>query len=187
MENLDPLTFDLGEALAGRTYPTSEVTVYLDEEKAYEIYALNQKIRVLEAAGEDTEVYHKQIEDLRKFVVGSAITVHLRGLDPEEDRLLKESALKEFPIKKDALGREVPVPERDDFFLNSYWKAAITKIVLPNGSSTEDVQTEHVRMLRNKLPVYGVTEIDKAMRELASGAAEGFKTIIADTDFLSRP
>lgn len=73
MTTPDAKTFDLSAVLStGVTYPETTETIYTDTQSIYEFNSLD-------ASSEDNEIFEKQ-EELRKKVLDSALTFHLRGL-----------------------------------------------------------------------------------------------------------
>ena len=105
-------TFDLSAALRKASYPTDDITIYLDGEKAYD---LEDKLQELSRLGHesaarsaansggivddpekeeyDTKIaaVEAEVKELVKEITDSALTFKLRGLAPKQWRLIAKS------------------------------------------------------------------------------------------------
>lgn len=86
-EILTPKKFNIVDAIKGRSYPEDSITLYFDEQAAYELYLVNEQMSSL-AQDEDgaqspegLEPLEEQAEALRQRIIESSYKFTLRGRD----------------------------------------------------------------------------------------------------------
>lgn len=185
-EELDYKTFDLAAVLAGRDYPELEVKVYFDEKLGFTINRIRQAIGEAERRGEDGTAadLQKELDSLVAKVKDAEYTVHLRGIDESVKKGILASIRKDFPPKRDLLGREEENFEADEAYTRKLWAAVIVKVVDPTGAVSL-MSEELAKVLQDKAPKSAQIEINRGINELTEGASQGFEFAAKEVDFLS--
>ncbi len=182
-----PKTFDLGEFLAGRSYPEKTVNIYLDEAAGLAISETNERLNLLSKLGEVDEYneLEKKLQSLIESLDERKMQVTVRGIPRKlvKDIIAKITA--EHPPKKDAFGREESTPEADEALSTLLWSAHIVQIVAPDGSTITPSEGD-VAALRDLAPQADLRAIQKAIDEV-SNASDGFEVAARSVDFLSKP
>jgi cell division septum initiation protein DivIVA len=199
-EALKPGKFSIINVLRGRGYPTQEVSVYVDDSRAYEAAKLQEKIDKLEENINPTDA---EIAEAKKLTKTLAIIVKemdnsryvflITGISEGKREELLERAIAAHPIEHEEIKhpftgevtkKDKESPERNKLFTDLLWEANISKITAPDGSVQEDVLMEDVMDLRNLLPVASAKAITDATENIRiSTAVFMFK---ADEDFLAK-
>lgn len=189
-------TFDLGEVLAGRGYPSDFVDVYLDEDKAYELIKMQAELTKFEMLGmpkEYTALNTKLIAVLEE-VKDRKLTFHLRGRTRRVYRDIAKLSMKKFPATKTLLGQVEGDPDRDEYHDSLTLLAMTDKIGLPGGGeivfshdytdSGEPLPSElkTITDFRESAPESGLEAVEKKMEEL-QGAGVGFEIESQSPDF----
>jgi len=188
-DEITPKTLDLASALAGRTFATDKVDVYLDEETAYEVARLNSEIKratVLDAK-DDLEQFENDLKALTAKGAESRLTFHVTTVPRHVRKAILDSVLKEYPNTTDFLGRAVTDPEADEIFANRSWATHIRKIVGADGSERVQPDEGDIKIFRDNAPDVAIEAVEKAIQELSEGAKAGVETLIQEHDFLSQP
>lgn len=178
----DPKTVNLADILAGRSFPTETVEIYMDEATAYEISKVNAEIEVAKG---DTDDLEARREELIKKGAPSRLTIHLRGIPRHDRENIIRTVMDLYPQKRDFLGRPEPDIDADNAFTNLIWTAMIEKIEAEAGV-VEPVGEDDVRLLRDNAPDQALTLISSAIDALTEGAKSGFEALAQEHDFLSR-
>lgn len=93
--------FDFFDVIQGRTYPTDDVTVFMDEQAAYEfVKAAREFDSLSEPTNEQIAEYEAKLEDIRKRINDSKVTFYLTGISDDEVTASKEAADAHFADKK---------------------------------------------------------------------------------------
>lgn len=185
-EQLDHETFDIRDVLSGRTYQTDTKVVHTDAKADYQIFKLNQEIGDLRLRKETAKAkeLEKKVEELVKQVSGTALTVNVQAISPDDRNAILEDAYDKYPEETDVLGRGIPSRERDRYFTNKRWAAHITSIESAKGTDT-DVTVDKVIALLAVLPEHSLREIGDAIDGLYEGAAAGAEQAAQDAAFSS--
>lgn len=192
-EELDHNTFDLLDAISGRSYPEHEVRVSFDEKKAFDLYQTDNRIKILSVMVHLSDEEKAELERLRDEVrpqlisdlKSSTYTFKLRGVSRDARDEVVELADKEYPKERDARGRVVPDKNRAEYIENQYWLLHIVSITNPQGKTNADLDSETVQLFRDQAPVFAVEAVAAGIRELIEGSKAGFESLAQDTDFLS--
>lgn len=178
----DPITFDLAEALAGRTYPTDTVNVFLDEHKMYVLS------KALMAASQDPGSVDKEneVSRLMEEFRSEAYIVTIRGVDPELVNAIMDELNEEFPLVSDAFGRFKMSSERAYAFQRRLWSLYVIEIKDPKGAVISPPTEEHLAMFRNKAPEAAIKAVDDAIETMRAGTEAAYKTTVSDLAFLSK-
>lgn len=204
-------TFDLASALKGTSYPTDDVTVFLDGEAAHELNMVLAEISELgfesakystEATGGITEAPEKeaideQIKELEARqkeliaeVLESALTFRIRGLAPKVWKLI----IKSWNRKSKAHAKEngLDEEERVDWANDKINAELISKTIVQITDASGNVQKGAVKI--ETVEELQETVLQSEFAKLLDTAnnmtfANGLFTnaIAADADFLSKP
>lgn len=186
-EELNPQTFDLIAALSGRSYPTLDVTIYLDEALGFEIHKLQGDLASAEARGDEEESARLYKEKAAKVKQASqeAFTVTLKSIPESVRRTVIAKVQEDFPEKSDLLGRPLPNPAADEEFTKKMWRAYIVSVTAPDGS-VKAVDEADVNALYANAPNSAIEAITVGIRELQTGASAGYEHAAKEIDFLSQ-
>lgn len=203
-------SFDLSAALRKASYPTDDVKVYLDGEKAYELEALLTEVSQLgyDSVARSAAALDQMVDDPEKEVIDakieernakvketieaiadSALTFKLRGIAPKQWRLIAESW--ERKIRPESKG-ELDVLEADrarDKKINAEIIATSTvQITNAQGKVRKGATTvEQIEDLYDTLiPEEFQKLLDKA-NVLTFANGQFHNVIASDADFLSKP
>lgn len=182
-------TFDIADLFSGKAYPKTSVTVYLDEDAAFEIYENSKaaKKALFEENQEAAEAIQKRLEELTKRAESSKVTFHLTGVSRADRKAVLDKTLEEFPVQRNFLGQEIPDAKADDAHANRRWALHIERIERPDGSIRVTPTPEEIKVFRDNAPDLAVKQIEEAIIELTEGASQGFETVAQETGFLSQP
>jgi hypothetical protein len=200
-----PGVFNIINAINNRAYPSDSVTVYLDEQTAYEASEIQDKITELDKRmnGVDPVLFgdlDKELSELKKQrdalvqkLEKNKYTFVIRGISEGQREDLLEKASEEFPIEyeenKNPFSGEVNKKEidnkkRDRLFTNLLWVEHITKIVDAEGNEQEAISLEEVEELRRSLPIAAIGNITNAIEKLRIATATFMFSV--DEDFLAK-
>lgn len=183
----NPKTFDLGEFLAGRSYPEKTVNIYLDEAAGLAINETNKELDTLSRLGKVDEYneLEKKLASLIESLDERKMQVTVRGVPRKlvKDIITKIEA--EYPSKRDAFGRDEQNSEADEALSCLLWSAHIVQIVAPDGSTVTPSEADIVA-LRDLAPQADLRAIQKGIDEVNS-ASDGFEVAARSVDFLSKP
>lgn len=161
----DPKTLNILETIKGRSYPSKDVKVWLDQETIHAIAELENEIAV-ETDGERVNELDEQIHTLREKVEKTALTFHLRGID----RRTRRQALKRVEL----LLKKGEVDEFDSQFLLGHlnFAAHLIRITDADGGVQEKLWTaEEAEEILDLIPEQGTKDLNDAMDELTFKAA----------------
>lgn len=161
----DPKTLNILETIKGRSYPSKDVKVWLDQETIHAIAELENEIAV-ETDAERVNELDEQIHTLREKVEKTALTFHLRGID----RRTRRQALKRVEL----LLKKGEVDEFDSQFLLGHlnFAAHLIRITDADGGVQEKLWTaEEAEEILDLIPEQGTKDLNDAMDELTFKAA----------------
>ena len=183
----DPITFDLGLVLAGRSYPRTEVPVYLDEEAGFQIYRADQELQRLANLKkvEEYNALEEKFQALLKQVNDQRYVFHLKGTPRKIRQDIFKKVRADHPEVIDSFGRVVPNPEADEQYALLTWAAHIEKIVAPDGKAMVAPSVENLQQFRELAPDTAIQAVENALSELQTGTKSGFEAAVRESDFLS--
>lgn len=202
-------SFDLSAALRKASYPTDDVTVYLDGEKAYELDALLNEVSKLGfestahsagAIGGMTDDPEKEVIDAKidalNFEVqrivteikASALTFKLRGLAPKQWRLIIESWERKIrPASKSETDVVDAERERDTKSNAEIIAKSVVKITDASGKVSKGaVSIEQIEDLHGTLVTEEFQKLLSKANVLTFANGQFNSVIASDADFLSK-
>jgi len=199
--------FNIADVVRGRTYPTTEVDVFIDEEIAYAISQLDALISktsesldkktlskketdgILKRREEILEQKEKMVSDMG----GSKYVFHIRGISEGDRQDIFDSVLEKFPYEYEKSRNpftgaqekvEIENNERDRYFTDRLWQAHISKIVAPDGSEQNAITFDDAVELRRNLPLASISKVTEAIERIRVSTAVFMMTV--DEDFLAK-
>jgi hypothetical protein len=201
--------FDLRSALSKVSYPTEDVTVYLDGHKAHELNVILDKIADLEhkaqgltaqaqgsmvddpeKEGVDAEIADLKVQEaaLIKEISASALTFTMRGVAPAVWRLIdKEARRKIKPNTKSEEDQYEAQLERNQYVNNELIAKGTVKIT--NAEGVEDnsaVTAETAEALFDVLLETEFMKLKSAIENLTFAHTLFQNVALQDADFLSK-
>lgn len=184
-EQLDHKTFDLISVLAGRAYPTLDVSVYFNEELGFKLFQLERDRReALLLDADNAKDLDKEFQALSKASEDEKFTVTLKSIPEQVRRDVISSVASEFPAKRNMIGQEDPNPEGDQALTKKLWSVYIQAVTDPDGA-VSIVTEETVDSIYNLAPIGVHKAINVGIGELQGGADAGFEAAAKELDFLS--
>ena len=199
-----PGTFSITSVLKDRGYPKMQVVVSVDEESAYEMSLIKQRIEELDesyskkemppAVAKQKEELLQQSEELAEKMRSASFTFHLEGISEGKRMELYKQAKKKYPVEyeKDidiSTGKmektEKESPERDALYTDLLWEAYIRKIVNANGDEQVGVSYSDVRVMRDNMPISSTARLNESIEKLR--VASAVFMLETDEDFLAKP
>lgn len=178
----DAKMFDLKAALAGRTYPTKDVPVFLDETLAW---ALKQANDAADRDPMNAELEAKRTELAEQFK-SQILTFHLKGV-PRHVRVAIEAQVEErIPTKYTMVGIPISDPVQSEAITEGYWSVYIQNVTGPDGSSGT-MSPEDVHEFRRLAPEASVDAVTAAIRSLQDDSEKGYELGVQELSFLSQP
>ena len=179
---MDAKTFDLSEMLSGINYPTVDVPVFLNEDLAFRIADLDERIaKHPEDEALETE-RESLVEEAKKFLY----VVHLKGISRDTYLTALEQVTSEHKPETDSLGRLKPNPEGDAALERKLWALYIESVTDPSGRTVDGVSEEEAHGLIRNLPYTAVEAIGQGISDLSLKTRKGFEDLALETDFLSQ-
>ena len=191
MTELDHETFDIVEFLAGVNYPKDEIEVFLDERVMYLLHKATTELQRLEAidtdeAREQVETLRKSVQELREQAAAVKVKIEYQAIPREVQDNFYDEACEKYPEERNMLtGNVIPNVHRQELHDNLMWAAHVTKITAPSGAVQTDITVEAAQRFRGYAPRAAIISVDRAIRELYAGAADGFEDAAKDVDFSS--
>lgn len=186
MTDLNPKTFDLVAALAGRTYPEETVPVFFDEALSYRLEQLEKKIR-LEGDSKTLKELTSLRDELLEKAKAATIKVHIKSVPSDIIKATYDKLDADFPVETGTFGQVKSNPEREAATVPRVWELYIQSIEGPDGSVLEPVTQADIKMFTDKAPDSAVRAVDRAIDALRTDSQKGYESAIRDLDFLSRP
>lgn len=175
-------TFDLTQALSGRSYPETSVDVYFDEDAAYTAAVLNRERERPGLTLAAAEVLDGRIEEAAKKFKKSKYVFHLKGVPPRVRKAITTETLK---ILGEGGGTAADAYEAEEIRAAKTWAAHIVRIEDPSGAQKIGLTEEDARDLLGNLPDAAIQAVDEEIGELLERASVGIDVALADTDFSS--
>ena len=197
-----PGTFNIMAVLKDRGYPKDKITVFIDEEMAYEAAKLKEELDSIdsknktESAKKNRADLADKIDEIREQLAKSAYVIHLEGISEGKREEIYREAKKKYPIEYEndnsvqsilsgGKRTEKESPERDALFTDYLWQAHIKKIVDPEGNEQVEIPFATIRAMRDSLPVSAIIKVNESIEKLRTATA----VFIMETgeDFLAKP
>ena len=194
-----PGVFNIVSVLQNRAYPKDDISIYVDEQTAYEASQIKQKIEELEknadvAVKPEIEALEKKRDELVKKLEQSKYVFTISGISEGAREDAQKTSEEKFPVEYDedknpftgeVTKREKENADRDRFFTNLLWTRHITKIVAPNGDEQNGLTYVEVEELRKVLPIAGIGAITQGIEKIRVATAMFMMSV--DEDFLAKP
>lgn len=202
-------SFDLSDALKGASYPTDDVTIFIDGENAHALNMVLADISELAmdatkyAAGNnggmadspEKEEIDKQIEELEvrqkeliAKVLGSALTFTVRGAAPEQWKLIIKKWTRKSKKQEDLEDEQERVEWANEQIDNELISKTIVKITnAKGGTQSGAVSIDDVANLRGTVLQSEFSKLMEAVNALTFANGLFQNAIASDADFLSRP
>lgn len=191
--------FNIVEAVRGRAYPKTTVTVYLDEDAAYTAASIDAELEdaiiVDGDAGESERT--KELKALFDATVdllkASECVFTIRGISEGSRDKIMDQVLEQCPIEYDEVKNqitgittkvEIENKERDRLFTQFLWAAQIESITAANGDVQHSLTVEDVAELRKELPLAAVASINEAIDKVRVSTAVFMSKV--NEDFLAK-
>ena len=196
-EFFTPEGFDIFDILTERAYPKDTVTVYLDEEAAYQLRALGREADSIEGEPDQDVVdsFAERLATFRARIERSARTFHLTGVDADKMKDVMTAAEAHFEDRKvnrkradGSIIRELPQSAQTDFMR---YASALTlsihveKITDPDGHEVVAPGPDILMNFLDKAPVYAVRELNQAIERLTVDARDFERGL--DDGFFPKP
>ncbi len=199
--------FNIADVVRGRTYPTTQVDVFIDEDIAYAISQLDGLISKTSESLDKKSLNKKETDDILKRreeileqkekmiseMGGSKYVFHIRGISEGDRQDIFDSVLEKFPYEYEKSRNpfsgaqekvEIENKERDRYFTDRLWQAHITKIVAPDGSEQESITFDDAVELRRNLPLASISKVSESIEKIRVSSALFMMTV--DEDFLAK-
>lgn len=193
-ENSKPGKFSFIDRLVGRSYPTKDVEIYLDEKAGHRIQELLVErdqvgagdVKSLERIDADLAAWRKKAADSRYII-------HMEGISVEEYDKVGDAAREQFPIEynesRHPLTMElertaVENDDRDTYFRTQLWSKFIRSVEDPMGAIDSDITPQFVAVMSGALPLVAMVRIQLALEELRM--TTDWMDAIQDEDFLAK-
>ena len=178
----DAKVFDLKAALAGRTYPETDIPVFLDEACAFRLAELTRAVDHDPANAELEAERQSYIDTLGKLV----IQVHLKGVPRHVRESIEARVDKAFPATKDWTGHEERSDEHTRAYIGELWDVYVVKITAPDGSEVVPSK-EDLSEFRRTAPDASVAAVTSGIFSMIKDAEIGYEQGVQGLSFLSRP
>lgn len=199
--------FNIADVVRGRTYPTTEVDVFIDEDIAYAISQLDALISKTSESLDKKTLNKKEADEILKRreeileqkekmvseMGGSKYVFHIRGISEGDRQDIFDSVLEKFPYEYEKSRNpftgaqekvELESKERDRYFTDRLWQAHISKIVAPDGSEQNAITFDDAVELRRNLPLASISKVTEAIERIRVSTAVFMMTV--DEDFLAK-
>lgn len=199
-ESMSQGKFSIINVLKDRAYPSEEVTVYINEDVAYNASKLQEKIDALDGKFKISEQEKEKLKALRvkrtqfmRELESSKYVFSMQGISEGKREELLTIATDKFPVEYDetknsltgeVTKKEIENKDRDRLFTTLLWREHIKKITAPDGSVQEQISAEDVMALRNGLPIAGVGSLNEVIEKLRVSTALFMYKV--DEDFLAK-
>lgn len=172
--------FNLADVVKGRGFPEKSVDIYLDANSAYELEQLNEVMNTVTDPEELAKLEASAVE-LKKKIVDSRLTFHMRGVSQYSVEYVTEESDKLYPDNAD--GTENPAWIRH--YLAALVAKNIVKITDVEGNEDSDkLTTEQVLELRGVMPIDAWSSLVETMQKLT--LASSYFDAITDAGFLPK-
>lgn len=173
-------TFDLTQALSGRSYPEADVDVYFDEEAAYTAAVLNRERERPGLSDSAVELLDSKIEEAAEKFKKSKYVFRVKGVPPRVRRAIMAETLK---LLGEGGGTAAESYEAEETRSCKTWAAHVVRITDPEGAVRAAITEDEARELRENLPDAAIQAVDEKIGEMLERASNGVDLALADTDF----
>lgn len=172
--------FNLADTIKGRGFPEKSVDIYLDAASAYELEELNALMNNV-TDPEELDKLNLKAQELKKKIVDSRLTFHMRGVSQHSVEYVTEEADKLYPD----LAEGVEDPAWIRHYLAALVAKNIYKVTDAEGNEDESkFTTEEILELRGALPIDAWTGLVETMQKLT--LASSYFDAITDAGFLPK-
>lgn len=201
--------FDLRSALGKTSYPTEDVTVYLDGHKAHDLNVVLDEISELEGKSltmtaavtggitddPEKEEVDAQIEDLKQReqeliqeIRDSALTFTIRGVAPSQWRILDKEARRKIKAASKSEEDEYEAQlERNEYVNVGLLSLGTVKVTNAKGQSdTGALSRDDAQHLWDTVLESEVYKIKNAVENLTFAHTLFQNVVLQDADFLSK-
>lgn len=201
-------SFDLADVLKGASYPTDEVSIFLDGEKAHELNVVLDEISELArqavqyTAGQnggvadspEKEELDEQIEELEvrqkqliADVLKSRLTFTVRGAAPEQWKLIIKKWTRKSKKAADIEDEQERIDWANEKIDAELLSKTIVKIVTADGKvQNSGITQEKVEALRGTVLQSEFAKLQEAANALTFANGLFHNAIASDADFLSQ-
>lgn len=175
----DAKTFSVLDAIQARTYPTDDVTLYLDFQGAFELNDLTKRARNASSKAE-VEALDKQIEELREAIGETALTFHMRGFNAEVAEAIEQKIRSAHGMR----ASDEWLPAHEDAlveFNNSCIAQTIVYVARADGAQDRGpFDASFIQALEKKLGFEQTNKLLQKTQELSFAAAYFENVVSAD-------
>lgn len=168
----DKNTFNVLDAIQGRSYPQDIVTIYTDTNAAYEIHNIEKHIADL--GNDEAEQINKldeQITTLKQRIKDTALTFRLRGIGRDLKEAINDEARLLFPWTDKTNPDPVDQGIGAEWVNRSFLAAHIVDVTDALGNVDEHMWDEaQVETLRKSIPDESFLSLIRLMQELSFAA-----------------
>lgn len=201
-------SFDLADVLKGASYPTDEVSIFLDGEKAHELNVVLEEISELSrqalqytagnnggvADSPEKEELDEQIEELEvrqkeliADVLKSRLTFTVRGAAPEQWKLIIKKWTRKSKKAEDIEDEQERIDWANEKIDAELLSKTIVKIVTADGKvQNSGITQEKVEALRGTVLQSEFAKLQEAANALTFANGLFHNAIASDADFLSQ-
>jgi hypothetical protein len=202
-----PGKFNIVDVVKGRSYPTDQIDVFIDEGVAFRAAELNEAITKISETMDKKNLDKKDLDEflakreeilnqkdkLIEEMGGTRYVFHLTGISEGKRQDIYDKAVEKFPVEYEKNRNaftgetekvELENPERDRYFTSMLWQASITKIVSPDGEEQEGITLEDAIELRRSLPLASNSAITEAIEKMRAATAVFMMAV--NEDFLAK-
>lgn len=202
-------SFDLAEVLKGASYPTDDVSIFLDGAKAHELNMVLDEISELSRQALDytagnnggmtdspeKEELDEQIEELElrqkaliADVLKSRLTFTIRGAAPEQWKLIIKKWTRKSKKADDIEDEQERIDWANEKIDAELLSKTVVKIVDSNGKAQKGaVSMETIENLRGTVLQSEFAKLLETSNTMTFANGLFHNTIAADADFLSKP
>lgn len=202
-----PGKFNIIDVVKGRSYPTDEIDVFIDEHVAFQASELDAEIVKIAESMDKKNLDKKTVDTLLKKrdgildqkeklveeMGGTRYVFHLTGISEGVRQDIYDKAVEKYPVEyeknKNAFTGETDKvelenPERDRYFTSMLWEVSIKKIVAPDGQGQEGISLDDALELRRSLPLASSSAITEAIERMRAATAIFMMSV--NEDFLAK-
>lgn len=174
--------FNLSDAIKGRAYPKTEVSIYLDDEAAMRLVEISDELnRFPEEA--DAKKLNAEADALKAQIEGTKLKFTLRGVSQDVIETVLTQTNIRHGLKKGQDGSEVPGWMRD--YITALVGLNIVSVANAQGEVDEDVfGFDKTDDLRRNIPASEWGKLVEAMQKLT--LAGGYFDQLTDAGFLQK-
>lgn len=184
-DQIDKATFDLRDAISGRSYTEKRVPFYLDGEAALEVGRWSneaEKWSRMGRAEKFDEAEKKMYEAIEKFK-GSQYIAVVKDIPRDIKEAILRKVAAQIPNKPDDTSADLVVNQFDVREAEAIlrWQAQVVKVINPEGAEQVGLDEETVKHLRNFAPEPAINAIQAQLNEFDEG--KGYEIAVRNVDF----